>query len=339
MPQLTRPSTHYQLMALLCWSLLGCSGSQDGPATGPRIGMMPKLIGIGYFEATRKGAEEAAAELGIALTYDGPHQDRSEDQAQQIGEWTTLGFDVIAVAPVDPEGISEALRDAQQAGVTTLTWDTDANPEKSGRSVFVNQAPNEAIGYMLVDVMATGLRARGESLAGDYLIVSGSATASNQNTWMEYMRQRILEKYPEMKLLPHLTPNEDRQRAQEQTSEALAAHADLKGIWGITSVSLPAAAKATRDANRADQVYVTGLSLPSEMREYVKDGTVEQFVLWNPVDLGYLTIQVAKRLHAGNLNNGVQDMGRLKKIEVRDGEVILGPPVIFNRENIDDHRF
>ena len=339
MPQLTRPSTHYQLMALLCWSLLGCSGSQDGPATGPRIGMMPKLIGIGYFEATREGAEEAAAELGIALTYDGPHQDRSEDQAQQIGEWTTLGFDVIAVAPVDPEGISEALRDAQQAGVTTLTWDTDANPEKSGRSVFVNQAPNEAIGYMLVDVMATGLRARGESLAGDYLIVSGSATASNQNTWMEYMRQRILEKYPEMKLLPHLTPNEDRQRAQEQTSEALAAHADLKGIWGITSVSLPAAAKATRDANRADQVYVTGLSLPSEMREYVKDGTVEQFVLWNPVDLGYLTIQVAKRLHAGNLNNGVQDMGRLKKIEVRDGEVILGPPVIFNRENIDDHRF
>ena len=339
MPQLTRPSTHYQLMALLCWSLLGCSGSQDGPATGPRIGMMPKLIGIGYFEATREGAEEAAAELGIALTYDGPHQDRSEDQAQQIGEWTTLGFDVIAVAPVDPEGISEALRDAQQAGVTTLTWDTDANPEKSGRSVFVNQAPNEAIGYMLVDVMATGLRARGESLAGDYLIVSGSATASNQNTWMEYMRQRILEKYPEMKLLPHLTPNEDRQRAQEQTSEALAAHADLKGIWGITSVSLPAAAKATRDAQRADQVYVTGLSLPSEMREYVKDGTVEQFVLWNPVDLGYLTIQVAKRLHAGNLNNGVQDMGRLKKIEVRDGEVILGPPVIFNRENIDDHRF
>ena len=246
---------------------------------------------------------------------------------------------MIAVAPVDPEGISEALRDAQRAGVTTLTWDTDANPEKSGRSVFVNQAPNEAIGYKLVDVMAEGIQAKGESLAGNYLIVSGSATASNQNTWMEYMKQRIAEKHPEMKLLPHLTPNEDRQRAQEQTAEALAAHADLKGIWGITSVSLPAAAKATRDANRADQVYVTGLSLPSEMREYVKDGTVEQFVLWNPVDLGYLTIQVAHRLHAGNLKNGSQAMGRLKNVEVREGEVILGPPMIFNRENIDDHRF
>jgi rhamnose transport system substrate-binding protein len=75
------------------------------------------------------------------------------------------------------------------------------------------------------------------------------------------------------------------------------------------------------------------------MREYVKDGTVEQFVLWNPVDLGYLTIQVAHRLHAGNLKNGAQAMGRLTNVEVRTGEVILGPPMIFNRDNIDDHRF
>ena len=335
----TRSRAHHQVILMVCCTLIGCGSSQDSDSSGPRIGMMPKLIGIGYFEATREGAEEAAKELGLQLTYDGPHLDRSEDQAQQIGEWTTLGFDVIAVAPVDPEGISEALRDAQRAGVTTLTWDTDANPEKSGRSVFVNQAPNESIGYKLVDVMAEGIQAKGESLAGNYLIVSGSATASNQNTWMEYMKERIADKYPEMKLLPHLTPNEDRQRAQEQTAEALAAHADLKGIWGITSVSLPAAAKATRDAKRADQVYVTGLSLPSEMREYVKDGTVEQFVLWNPVDLGYLTIHVAQRLHAGNLKNGPQDMGRLKNVEVRAGEVILGPPMVFDRENIDDHRF
>ena len=126
-----------QIIAIACCTLLGCGGSQENASSGPRIGMMPKLMGIGYFEATREGAEEAARELGIELTYDGPHLDRSEDQAQQVSEWTTLGFDVIAVAPVDPEGISEALRDAQRAGVTTLTWDTDANADKSGRSVFV----------------------------------------------------------------------------------------------------------------------------------------------------------------------------------------------------------
>ena len=317
---------------------IGC-GSESKTSKSLRIGMMPKLVGISYFTATQRGAEEAAKELGVELTYDGPHEDRSEDQIQQIDEWAALGLDVIAVAPVDPEAISETLKNAKAAGASVMTWDTDANPEKSERSVFVNQAPNEAIGFALVDVMADGVRARGESLAGNYLIVSGSATASNQNTWMRYMRQRIKDKYPEMKLLEPLTPGEDRQRSQEQTAEALSAHADLKGIWGITSVSLPAAAKAVRDADRAKSIYVTGLSLPSIMREYVQDGTVEKFVLWDAVALGYLTIHVAKRLHEGTLEDGVHEMGRLKGIEVRDGQAILGPPTIFDKDNIDQFKF
>ena len=80
------------------------------------------------------------------------------------------------------------------------------------------------------------------------------------------------------------------------------AHPDLKGIWAITSVSLPGAAKAVRDAGKADQIFVTGLSLPNTMRQYVEDGTVRQFVLWSPVDLGYLTVHVAKLLHDKKLD-------------------------------------
>lgn len=301
--------------------------------------MMPKLMGIGYFKAAQQGAEEAAADLGVELVYDGPVADRSEDQVKMIDEWLAQGFDTIAVAPVDPEAISQTLRRAQQSGATVLTWDTDANPEKSGRKVFVNQARNDEIGHALVDIMAAGIEARGESLEGDYLIVSGSATASNQNVWMEHMRQRVAEKYPAMKLLPHLTPGEDEQKAHEQTSEALSAYPNLKGIFGITSVSLPASAKAVRDANRAGRVYVTGLATPADMRPFVKDGTVEKFVLWDVVGLGYLTIQVAHRLHTGPLTPGVYDMGRLKGIRVLDGEVILGPPLVFDRTNIDAHKF
>lgn len=327
-------------LILALFVLAGCGSSDSGVRSDKtRIGMMPKLTGIGYFKAAQQGAEEAAAELGIELVYDGPIADRSEDQVKMIDEWISLGFDTVAVAPVDPEAIAQTLRRAQQAGATVLTWDTDANPEKSGRKVFVNQARNEEIGRSLVDVMASGIEARGETLEGDYLIVSGSATASNQNVWMEHMRQRASEKYPEMNLLPHLTPGEDDQKAHEQTSEALSAHPNLKGIFGITSVSLPAAAKAVRDANRAGKVQVTGLGTPSDMRPFVKDGTVEKFVLWDVVSLGYLTVHVAYRLQAGTLKPGVHDMGRLKSIRVLDGEVLLGPPLVFDKTNIDAFDF
>lgn len=340
LPQTTRRL----LLVGLAMALSSCSQSDDGSGSAGdgsklRIGMIPKLVGISYFDATHRGAKEAAEELGVDLIYDGPTDARSEDQIRMIDGWVAQGFDVIAAAPNDPDGIATTLRNAQQAGAHVLTWDTDANPERSRRSIFVNQAPNKEIGFALVDVMAAGVQARGESLAGEYLIVSGTATAANQNTWMEFMRQRIEEKYPEMKLLQHLTPGEDRQKSQEQTAEALVAHPELKGVWGITSVSLPAAAKAVRDAGLAKQIFVTGLSLPNDMREFVKDGTVAQFVLWDAVDLGYLTVQIAKRLADGELEAGQYDFGRLKGIEVRDGEAILGPPVIFNADNIDNYQF
>jgi ABC-type sugar transport system substrate-binding protein len=316
---------------------LRCAGpDRDG---APRIAMIPKLVGIGYFEATERGAREAARELNLELVYDGPTDARTEDQIKMIDGWMAQGFDVIAVAPNDPEAISRTLRSAGESGALVLTWDTDANPELSKRSVFVNQAPNRAIGHTLVDLMAEGVRAQGTSLAGDYLIVSGTPTASNQNTWMKYMRERIREKYPEMHLLQHLTPGEDQQKCQEQTAEALSAYPDLKGIWGITSVSFPAVAKAVRDANKVGQIQVTGLGMPEQMREYVKDGTVREFCLWDPVDLGYLTIRVAHRLQTGPLPPGRHDFGRLKGVEVREGEVLLGPPLIFDVGNIDDYDF
>jgi ABC-type sugar transport system substrate-binding protein len=102
-------------------------------------------------------------------------------------------------------------------------------------------------------------------------------------------------------------------------------------VWGITSVSLPGAAEAVRQAAKSGQIYVTGLSLPNTMRSYVKDGTVPKFVLWNPVDLGYLTVQVGKQLAEGSLPPGPHDFGRLKNIHVSEGEVLLGPPLVFAR--------
>jgi len=334
---------HWSLITCaVCFTCLlafgsGCNSASQEPQL--RIGMMPKLVGISYFDATERGAREAAEELGVRLIYDGPTGPQSDEQIQLINGWVAQGLDVIAVAPNDPEAISKTLRTARAAGATVITWDTDANPVKSDRSIFVNQAPNEAIGRVLVDVMADGVRRRGGDLAGEYLIVSGTPTASNQNTWMQVMRARIAAAYPEMQLLPHLTPGEDHRRSQEQTSEALAANPHLKGIWGITSVSLPAAAKAVRDAGMQEKIYVTGLSLPSQMRDFVKDGTVENFVLWDAVDLGYLTVQLASRLARGTLPDGTYEMGRLSNIEIRAGEAILGPPVVFDRDNIDEYQF
>ncbi len=335
------------LLIGLCLALAGCGpgpnreregapapGAAAKPGRSLRIGMMPKLMGISYFNACRKGAEEAARELGVELTFDGPPVDRVELQTQMIDEWIALGFDVIAVAPNDPEVIAPALRRARDAGIVTLTWDADANAAASGRALFVNQAPAQAVGNLLVELMAAATGGKGKTV-----IVTGSATAPNQNAWMTVMEQRMKEKYPAMILLQTLVPEEDQNRARQMTRDVLNAHDDLAGIWGITSVALPAVAEAVHQAGRTGRVHVTGLSLPSTVRPYVRDGTIKTFVLWNPVDLGYLTVQVARQLAAKPLEPGRTSFGRLSNIQVNGDEVILGPPLLFDRRNIDQYDF
>jgi rhamnose transport system substrate-binding protein len=321
---------------VLTAGLAGCGASASDPrgAASFKMGLMPKLVGISYFNASEKGAREAARELDVDLDYDGPPVDSAEEQVKMIDRWIAQGFDAIAVAANDPELVAPALRRAKQAGITVLTWDADANPASSLRETFVNQAPTDAIGATLVDILGEALHGEGKAV-----IVTGSATSPNQNAWMQAMHARMKEKYPKLELLETLVSDEDQAKAYRLSRDVINAHADLKGIWAITSVSLPGAAKAVRDSGKAGQIFVTGLSLPNTMREYVEDGTIQKFVLWSPVDLGYLTVHVARLLREGKLNRGEQTIGRLGGIQVGPGEVLLGPPKVFDRQNIGDFDF
>jgi ABC-type sugar transport system substrate-binding protein len=156
---------------------------------------------------------------------------------------------------------------------------------------------------------------------------------------MKVMEAHLKAKYPAITLLEPLVPEEDQNRARQLTLDVLHAHPDLKGIWGITSVALPGTAEAVRQAGLSGKVFVTGLSLPSTVRSYVKDGTIPKFVLWNPIDHAYLTVHVAKRLADRKLSPGEQSFGRLKRVRVSEGEVLLGPPLIFDRTNVDQYDF
>ena len=123
------------------------------------------------------------------------------------------------------------------------------------------------------------------------------------------------------------------------TQDLLRAYPNLAGIFGITSVALPGAAEAIRQSGYAGKVAVTGLSTPNSMRQYVEDGTVRTFLLWSPVDLGYLTVHAAKKLIDDGALPAMFEAGRLGTIEVRDREVLLGPPIRFTKDNIDGFDF
>lgn len=318
---------------------LGCTPAPQGGSGGDgelRIGVMPKLVGIDYFNASRTGAEEAAAELGIALDYDGPTTNSVNDQIRMIETWIAKGYDAIAVAPNDPDAIAPVLRRAREAGIAVLTWDADAQTD--ARDFFVNQCTSAGVAHALMDVMAENV---GED--AKYLILTGSLTAANQNIWMDEMEKYRQERYPNMTNLSE-TPKaseEDQALATQVTVDVLKSYPDLQGIFAITSVALPGAAEGLRKAQAADKVFLTGLSTPGSMKDYVADGTCKEFVLWSPVDLGYLTVHAAVAAAKDALAEGAAafEAGRLGSIAVHGSELVLGPPIRFTAENIGDYAF
>jgi rhamnose transport system substrate-binding protein len=310
-------------------------GGGGGGGGGPKkICMMPKLVGIPYFNAAEKGAKEAAEELGVELVYDGPTEAKAALQSQMIEQWIQQQCGAITVAANDPDALAPAMKKAGEAGIATGAWDADV--AKEARDVFVNQATFEAIGYKMVDLMAEQTSSKGK-----FLVVTGSLTAPNQVAWLEAMRERMKEKYPEMSIASVEPGEEDLQLGIDITKNYLRANPDTTGVFGITSVALPGAAEAVEQEGLEGEVAVTGLSTPNEMKPYLESGVVEKFALWNTVDLGYLAVHVANAQIEGNLpKSGTFKAGRLGEVEMlAEDEVLLGPPLVFTQENIDEYNF
>jgi rhamnose transport system permease protein len=298
------------------------------------LAMMPKAKGDPYFVSCRVGAEEAARELGIDLIWDGPTSLDAARQNELIESWITRGVDAIAVAVENRAGVSSVLRKARQRGIKVLTWDADAEPD--ARDYFVNQATAEGIGYSLTDEAARLLAGRGE-----FAVITGALTAANQNEWISFIRKRLAEKYPDLKLAIIRPSDDDRDKAFAETQTIMRASPGVKLIMAISAPAVPGAAEAVRQAGRSGDVRVIGLSLPNINKPYVHDGTVQTVVLWNTANLGYLTVHAAAQLARGSLLPGATTMTarRLGAIDIRDSEIVLGPPLRFTKQNIDQYDF
>lgn len=299
-----------------------------------QVAFVPKLIGIPYFNAMEKGGMQAAKDLNVEFVYTGPTTADSAAQIQVVDNLITKKVAAIAVAPNDPTAIAPILKKGKDRGLKMFTSDTDA-PD-SIREVFVNQALAEDIGNTTMDELAKAMGGKGE-----FAIVSCGPTAQNLNAWIEIQKKRQAAKYPQMKLVALKYAGEDINEAIKVGRDLITAFPNLKGLIGQCSTSAPGVAEAVTQAGKIGKVFATGISVPSLMRKYVKSGAVKSFVLWDPVNLGYLTVWAGKQLVEGKRFQGTNDVPPIGKVRyfANTRMLLLGPPTVFTKENVDKFDF
>ncbi|MEL7975056.1 rhamnose ABC transporter substrate-binding protein [Isoptericola sp. F-RaC21] len=325
-------------------ALAGCSSGGDDGGGGESGGgggdvsvvMLPKNLGNPYFDTSTKGAKAATEEFGGTFSEVGPDTATPDAQVPFINTAAQQGTKALIVSANDPKAICDALDEARQAGTKVVTFDSDTDP--SCRDLFVNQASAEGIAKVQVDMIAEQI---GDS--GEIAILSASANATNQNAWIELMKKDLADNHPDITLVDTVYGNDDDQTSFDKTAALLQSHPDLKGIVSPTTVGIAAAARYLSTSDAKGKVAVTGLGTPNQMREYVKDGTVTEFALWNPEDLGYLAAFAADAMVEGTITGAEGDSftaGKLGDFTIgADATVLLGDPYRFNKDNIDDFDF
>jgi rhamnose transport system substrate-binding protein len=306
--------------------------------TGLKVFVIPKNLGNSYFTtadtAKTGGAIAALDTLGETGTETSGTTATPSSQIPAIQAAISKGANALIVSATDPTALCPTLQAAMKRGITVVTYDSDA---PTCRSMFINQASTAEIGTSEVDVLAKEV---GDS--GQVAIVSAAASATNQNAWIGYMKQE-LKKYPKMQLVSTVYGNDDPTTATQVTQGLLQQYPNLKGIISPTTVGIAAAAAVLDTAKYRGKVALTGLGTPDEMKKYVADGTVKQFVLWNPANLGYLAAYTAVELASGKITGTAGQgftAGKLGSYTVgTDDTVLLGPPTVFSSANISNFNF
>jgi rhamnose transport system substrate-binding protein len=304
---------------------------------GLKMVSIPKQLGNPYEEFEHSGVVEALKELGGSDRIQGSTDAGASSQVPLINSIVQQKPAAIIIAGNDPNAVAPALKQASQRGVKVVAMDSDVAPD--ARSVFVNQVTTKLVGQNQVESIAKQIGNKGQ-----IAVLSATANATNQNAWIKVMKDTLKQpKYKDIKLVKVAYGDDDDQKSFQQTQGLLSAYPNLKGIISPTTVGVAAAARYLSTSPKKGKVKLTGLGFPNQMRKFVQNGTVDEFQLWVPKDVGYLAGQAAAALVAGRITGKPGETftaGRLGKYKIGpNGEIVLGPLTTFNKENISKFNF
>jgi rhamnose transport system substrate-binding protein len=306
--------------------------------SGQTVFFIPKDTLNPYEVIADRGGKLALTKIGSKQVVQSGTKDTAAAQLPAVQTAIQTGANAIVIAGNDPAALCPQLKQAMAKGVAVVAFDSDVNC----RQLFINQADTETIGRSQIQELGKEMH-----YTGEFAILSAASTATNQNAWIKFMKAELkLPKYKNMKLVKIYYGNDDPAQSLQATESMLQAYPNLKGIESPTTVGISSAAQYLSNSKYKGKVILQGLGLPSQMKKYLKNNTLKNFALWNPEDLGYLAAYAAASIASGDIKGKVGETftaGKLGKYKIIKGaggpEVVLGPPFLFTKQNVDKFKF
>ncbi len=306
-----------------------------------KIVYIGKNTGNPYFDSITGGFVDACESLGCEFEFVAPATAEATSQIPFIEAQIQRGVNVIGIAPNSPDALNQVLADARSKGILVLTVNGDITGNEQYRDATILPVNFDIVGRDQVEMVGSLI-----GYEGEIAILSATTEAPDQNKWIVGMNETLKAdaKYAKMSLVATVYGDDQPEKSTTEMEALLSNYPNLKGVIAPTTVGIAAAAQVVQSRGIADKVAVTGLGLPSEMRDFVKDGTVKAFQLWSPYNEGWLAVHFALGVIDGSIKNEVGstfEVPNLGTITINANNSINTQAELttFNAENIDNFDF
>jgi len=270
----------FALILLLIVSTAGCSQA----ATEKRTFAVVYPIIHPFFEGTTRGAEDAAAQLGVNVIVRGPDKFDVQQQIEIVENLIAMKVDGFGIGPTDSTALKPLIDRAMDQGIKVVTFDTDSSDSKR-------------LGYIGTDNVNAG-KHMGEVLGrilngkGNVLVSMGVPTQENLKQRLDGVKKVLAEKYPDIKIIDEQSGQGDPARTLANIEDMVNARPNFEALIGIDAAAGPAAVIVWKAKGLAQPVIT--FDDTDDIIQGVRDGQITVTIAQAQYDWG---VNIIKQLN------------------------------------------
>ncbi|BBI35385.1 ABC transporter substrate-binding protein [Cohnella abietis] len=255
-----------------------------------------------FWQAVKAGAEKAAAELNVEITFEGPE---TESQVDKQLEMLQVALDkkpsAIGFAALDSQASIPYLKKAQDAGIPIVAFDSGVESTIPVTTVATN---NSVAAGIAADKMAELIGGEGE-----VAVIAHDQTSRTGIDRRDGFANRIKEKYPNIKIVDIQYGGGDHLKSTDLAKAIMQAHPNIKGFFGTNEGSAIGVINAVSETKMTGKITVVGFDSGKAQIDAIKNGLMAGAVSQNPVGIGYETVKAAVAAVKGEKVDPIIDSG------------------------------
>ena len=288
------------LGAISALAMLSTAATPAFAQDGYDIALISKGFQHQFWQAVKAGADQAAAEFGATVTFEGPETEAQVDrQMDMLAAALSRGPDAIGFAALDSQAASPLLQQAEEAGIPVIAFDSGVD---SDIPLTTATTDNVAAAALAADKMAELIGGEGK-----VAVVAHDQTSRTGIDRVDGFVNRIAEAYPNIEVVTVQYGGGDQLQSTEITKSILLANPDLKGIFGANEGSAIGVANGKQELG--SDVVVIGFDSGAAQKGMVASGLMAGAITQNPVGIGYQTVQAAVSALKGETLPPIIDTG------------------------------